>query len=142
MQFSVARSVQFSVAIDKESPCGTYRDLADELKAVVREAKAASDDLGSRVTALETRPRFPDDWADVTGDYIWSRDGGEPRPSPVPMISTDEGFCFLTRIEGTFEGDREWAAIASRGGRWVLNGGPGRALAAHARCWKFPKRLR
>ena len=142
------------------SDCGTYRELADDLDRVEREAGAAQDQLTERFDRLETErfggleselnqlagdvdrlksePALPDDWADFTS-YTWKRDDGEPRPSPVQMIPADEGFCFLTRIEGSFEGDREWAEIVSSSGRWVLNGGPGNALAAHARCWSFPR---
>ena len=132
--------IRFLGGVPCSSPCGTYGDLVSDLGAAKEKADTAFVELGERVTTLETRPRFPDDWAEYTADYIWKREGGRPRPSPVRMISTDEGFCFLTRVEGTFEGDREWAEIASRNGWWVLNGGPGRPLTAHARCWRFPKR--
>ena len=132
------------VACRPEPQCGTYTELKEDLEDATektKKAETALSGLGERLTALEANPAFPDDWAEFTGDYIWRQDGRGPRPSPQPMIPTDEGFCFLTRIEGTFEGDREWAAIVTRHGQWVLEGGSGRPLAAHARCWKFPQAL-
>ena len=139
----------------QEFTCGTHSDLVAELDRVKREASGTRAEAsnaraaqGARIAQLETKvegleaePTFPADWNDLLSHYTWSRDRGEPRPDPVQMIPADEGFCFLTRIEGTFEGDKEWADIEYRSGLWVLNGGPGRPLTAHASCWSFPEPL-
>lgn len=105
----------------QESTCGTHAELVDALSLVKQEAGVAQGQLGAKIGELETKveeletkvgkleaePTFPaDDWDNFT-NHTWKRDDGEPRPGPEPMIPTDEGFCFLTRIEGSFEGDKE-----------------------------------
>ena len=66
----------------------------------------------------------------VTGEFSWSQ--GQP---PVDMGSSTETFCYLTRIQGDFEGGGESVRIAGRNGRWFLEGSSQQSgIGAGARC--------
>ena len=52
----------------------------------------------------------------VSGPYqVWQ--GIKPRQ---PMVLISQGFCFLTKVTGKFEGGAEVVEIIKEGGRWVL----------------------
>ena len=60
--------------------------------------------------------------------------------SPVQMIPTSQGICYLTYVRGKFEGTRESVSITQDNGHWYLSGDSRQvAVKAGAACWKFPE---
>ena len=55
------------------------------------------------------------------------------------MIAAGAGFCFLTRISGQFDGDREQVRVYIDGDRWYLHGqsAQNKHVEAEAHCWTF-----
>ena len=49
--------------------------------------------------------------------YTWAQ--GQ---SPTPMIKSDEGVCFLTAVQGKFEGSRERVGVYLENSQWFLGG--------------------
>ena len=50
--------------------------------------------------------------------YTWSQTDNNPKP----MINSNEGVCFLTSIQGKFEGDKERVEVYRQNGQWFLGG--------------------
>jgi len=66
----------------------------------------------------------------VSFSFTWSQ--GQ---ASVPMGSSAELFCFLTKIQGKFEGGGEVVRIFDSGGSWWLGGGSAQAgVSASALC--------
>ena len=61
------------------------------------------------------------------------------------LIPASEGFCFLTRVSGSFAGNGEWAEVVREDGLWKLrtdsiNGsGAGAWVYADAHCLRYPE---
>jgi hypothetical protein len=74
-----------------------------------------------------------------TSEYLWEQ--GEP---PIKgRVRDREGFCFLTRVRGDFEGAGERVEIQRDGGYWELYGRSRQdGIAAGMRCVKWPHDLR
>jgi hypothetical protein len=67
-----------------------------------------------------------------TDEYVWQE--GDP---PVKMVNSNDGFCFLTGVEGDFFSPSEWVEIyLETDNFWYLRGGSsgGRGVKAWARC--------
>ena len=71
----------------------------------------------------------------IGGSYEWELGNGEPRQ----MIRADSGFCFLTRVSGQFDGDREQVRVYVDGDFWFLHGqsAQNKHVEAEAHCWIF-----
>lgn len=55
------------------------------------------------------------------------------------LISVDEGICFITGIQGKFEGNAEHVWIEPVLGHWFLRGTSRQPwVEVSARCWRFP----
>lgn len=90
--------------------------------------KEAEKKAVSRINSMTGRPEL------INKDFSWNQGVGERK-----MIRTDEGFCYLTHIQGKFEGHEEAVWINVRGDYWYLSGkSRQRDVAAKARCWKWP----
>ena len=62
----------------------------------------------------------------------------EQGQSPVQMIPTSQGICYLTYVRGKFEGIRESVSITQDNGHWYLSGDSRQeAVKAGAACWRF-----
>jgi hypothetical protein len=106
--------------------------LAEELAALRRDHQAAIDRLQAELDLLKVLRviaaageggQGPNLTALATRQFSWSQ--GEP---PVRMIHKDEGFCFLTRVGGGFEGGGEVVLIELRDdGYYYLTGGSGQS---------------
>ena len=65
-----------------------------------------------------------------SGEYIWGQ--GQ---RPVRMAPTSHAVCFLTGVQGQFEGGGEWVRVYASGGYWYLGGGSAqRDVQARAIC--------
>ena len=74
----------------------------------------------------------------VIEEYTWHQNEDN---SVKRMVPTSEGFCFLTRAAGNFNGGGEWLQIDQEDGYWVLRGRGARRefnIQGTARCWRFP----
>lgn len=89
--------------------------------------KKAQQDAIARIGNMSGEPEL------IDRIYSWKQGEDEK-----PMIRTDEGFCYLTRIQGKFEGYGEVVSVHVKGDYWYL-GGKSKQLhvAAEARCWRW-----
>ena len=112
---------------------GELRGQLDGLKSQVGQLSANAIEIAEEKAAqrLKTLAKGP---TLVDRDFSWSQGSSE-----VEMIGQSEGFCYLTRITGKFEGGGEVVSIHVKGGSWYLGGRSKQTgVAAHARCWKWP----
>lgn len=55
--------------------------------------------------------------------------------NPTPMIRTRIGVCFLTSVQGKFEGDKEKVELYIENGQWFLSGSSGQfGVSGEANC--------
>lgn len=110
---------------------GQIDGLQKQIDQLSPDAIAAAEEAATnRLVALAKGPTL------IETTYAWRQGQQE-----VEMIGIDEGFCYLTRITGRFEGDGEFVVIHIRGGSWYLDGGSLQEyVAAKARCWKWTAR--
>jgi hypothetical protein len=67
---------------------------------------------------------------ELSDEYRWSE--GQEK---VEMIESNKGFCFLTFVSGSFEGDGEAIFVTIDGGKWILYGrAQQEGIQARARC--------
>ena len=91
--------------------------------------------LGKQVGSLNKR--LSDLGHSETQEYTWRK--GDPEKE---MLSVSEGVCYLTRVQGKFEGHGEAVFVTIKGNSWYLHGRANQPLLAKARCWKFPSPLK
>lgn len=93
------------------------------LASLASSACAVSVDEGSEKLDTSTA-------ALMTATATWSQ--GQ---QPVNLGSASDRFCFLTSIQGKFDGAGEFVRLQISGGQWQLTGGSGQVgVAASARC--------
>jgi hypothetical protein len=47
--------------------------------------------------------------------------GGDTQKSSDDMMPRDDYFCYLTKVQGEFDGGAEWAKVQARNGTWYLD---------------------
>lgn len=93
--------------------------------------------LAERVDALDAwRNSFPDG-SSVTEFRMEVPNDGQT--DTVEMIPEENGICYLTHIQGGFQGAGERVWIERSAGRWTLNASTLRpqGLIVAANCWEF-----
>ena len=56
-------------------------------------------------------------------EFTWNQDAGDT--DPTPMYGQDQGVCFLTAVQGKFEGDGESLNVYLQNRQWFLGGQSG-----------------
>lgn len=113
-----------SSTIDLDDRASVLKTTSDNMEVQV---KALASEFRDARAALST-PR-------ITDPYNWS--SGQR----VRMITSDEGYCFLTTVGGDFGGDGDRVRVRVVDGSWYMEGAadPGsNTIDAAARCWMAP----
>lgn len=118
---------------------GELKGRVDELKSRVDALNpdAINEAVENAISRLEALTRNPT--LDEREFHIWADKNKSPEKE---MIGQDEGFCYLTKVTGDFEGGGEDVRIVIKGGSWylVVKSGQQNGIGASARCWKWPLR--
>lgn len=100
------------------------RDAQKEAAAAVRKAAEGMKFMEAEKSTWVVRPH--------TKDLL----------EEVELLSASEGLCYLTRVQGPFDGVGEMAQVTRRGGSWFLQAKSGKeggaGVEAEAACWRFP----